>query len=46
MRFILWKFTFFMISSGTKKPSPGGKSVEVEDEESGKDQRKRQDIIK
>ena len=46
MRFIRLKFTVFMISSETKKPGPGGKLVEVDEEESGKGQRKRQNIIK
>ena len=36
----------FVKSSETKKPGPGGKLVEVDDEESGKGQRKRQSSIK
>ena len=35
-----------MKSSETKKPGSGGKLVEVDDEESGKGQRKRKNIIK
>ena len=46
MCFIRFKLTFFMKISETKKPVPGGKLVEVDDEESGKAQRKRQNIIK
>ena len=46
MSCILMKLTVFMIISETKKPGPGGKLVEVDEEESGKGQRKRQNIIK
>ena len=35
-----------MKSSETKKPAPGGKLVEVDEEDSQKGQRKRQNIIK
>ena len=43
---MLMKLTVFMKSSETKKPGPGGKLIEVDAEESGKAQRKRQNTIK
>ena len=46
MHFTHLQFTVFMKSSETKKSGPGGKLVEVDEEESGKGQRKRQNIIK
>ena len=46
MQLIRLKVIVFMKSSETMKPGPGGKLVEVDDEECGKGQRKRQNIIK